>query len=94
MPSVADLVERAAIEKLAIPSNIRLGEELAAQGAVELLKVGPLTVTAKVHGGQTRTVELRAGKGGLAWSCTCTKEPDVFCKHCVAVALVTWDKAP
>ncbi len=94
MSSVADLVEPSAIERLAIPSNIRLGRELAARGAVEFLEFGPLAVKAKVRINQTRTVELRSQKGKLAWRCTCSSHADVFCKHCVAVALVTWEKAP
>jgi uncharacterized Zn finger protein len=94
MPSVADLVGPSAIEKLAIPSNIRLGRELAAQGAVEFLEFGPLVVKAKVRINQTRTVELRSVRGKLAWKCTCRSRADMFCKHCVAVALVTRGEAP
>lgn len=94
MPSVADLVERSIIEKLAIPSNVRLGEQLADQGAVELLEFAPLAVRAKVHGGVTRTVELRSVRGKLAWDCTCTKARKRLCKHAVAVAQVTREKAP
>jgi uncharacterized Zn finger protein len=94
MPSVADLVEPSAIEKLAIPSNIRLGRELAAQGAVEFLEFGPLIVKAKVRINQTRTVELRSSRGKLVWKCTCRSHADVFCKHSVAVALKTREKAP
>lgn len=94
MASVADLVERTLIEKLAIPSNVRAGQGLAAKGAVEFIEIGPLKVRAKVRIKQTRTVELRSKRGRLAWTCTCSSRDDVFCKHAVAVALVTWEKAP
>jgi uncharacterized Zn finger protein len=94
--SVADLVDAAALKRLATPSNLRLGRAIAARGGVALLKFGPLRVTAKVSvaGGARRTVELDSTLRGLRWKCTCTRKPDLFCKHCVAAAIVTWRKAP
>lgn len=98
MPSVADFVERSAVEKLAKPSDVRLGEAIATQGGVELTEFGPLKVLAKVGGVEAsptrRTVMLESTPAGLRWSCTCTRHTDHFCKHCVATALVTWEKAP
>jgi uncharacterized Zn finger protein len=94
MSSVADLVEPGHLDHLATPANLRLGRELADQSAVELLEFGPLKVAAKVGGGQRRSVELASTPQGLAWKCTCTSDPALFCKHCVAVALVTWEEAP
>ena len=91
--SVADLVPEAALQALATPSNLRLGREIAASGGVELLELGPLRVVAKVAGGQRRTVELNAVGGRLTFSCTCTSRADLFCKHCVAAAIVTSRKS-
>jgi uncharacterized Zn finger protein len=98
MPSVADLVEPTALETLATPATLRLGREIAEQGGVETIEFGPLKVRAnvgKVASAETRrTTELRADGKTLDWSCTCTGKPDNFCKHCAALAIVTWEKAP
>lgn len=37
--------------------------------------------------GQQRSVRLSSDAGGLRWRCTCTKNADHFCKHCVAAAV-------
>jgi uncharacterized Zn finger protein len=94
--SVADYLNPEAIHHLAIPSNIRLGEEIVAAGGVELGVFTPLEVTAKVHapGGERRTVSFLASETGLIWRCSCTTNQDLFCKHCVAAAHVTWEKSP
>ena len=98
MASVADLVEPTALETLATPATLRLGREIAAQGGVEILEFGPLKVRAhvgRVPSSETRrTTELRAYGKRLDWSCTCTSKPDNFCKHCAALAIVTWEKSP
>jgi uncharacterized Zn finger protein len=98
MPSVADLVEPEAVSHLATPSNLRLGRDILDQGGVELTRFEPSHVSAKVGGvaaaDQRRTVELISGPAGLEWSCTCTRREDLFCKHCVAAALVARQKAP
>ena len=97
MPSVADLVEPHLLSDLATPSALRLGREIAAADAVEFVEFGPLLVRAKVGGplttSQRRTTELRSDDGVLAWTCTCSRR-SMFCKHCVALAIATWDKAP
>jgi uncharacterized Zn finger protein len=92
--SVADLVAEAALRALATPSNLRLGREIAAAGGVELVEAMPLRVVAKVSGGQRRTVELASRGDGLGFTCTCSKKPGLFCKHCVALALVTSERSP
>lgn len=98
MPSVADLVDPTALDALATAATLRLGREIVEQGGVELIEFGPLKVRAhvgKVPSSETRrTAELRADGNTLAWSCTCTSKPDNFCKHCAALAIVTWGKAP
>jgi uncharacterized Zn finger protein len=98
MQSVADLAEPKALADLATPANLRLGREILDQGGVELTRLEPLHVSAKVGGvaaaDQRRTVELISGPAGLAWSCTCTKRKDLFCKHGVAAALAARRAAP
>lgn len=96
MPSVADLVEPIALDALATPATFRLGREIAAQRGVELIEFGPLRVRAHVGGVPSsetrRTTELRVDGKTLDWSCTCTGRGDNFCKHCVALAIVTWER--
>ena len=82
-----------AVTALATPANLRLGREIAAAG-VELVELSPSRAVAKVTGGQRRTVELVSECGELRWSCSCSKKADLFCKHCVAAALATREKAP
>ena len=98
MPYVADMVDTMDLETLVTPATLRLGREIAEQGGVELIELGPLKVRAhvgKVPSAQTRrTTELRAAGKTLDWSCTCTGKPDNFCKHCAALAIVIWETAP
>ena len=94
MSSVVDLVEPTHLDHLATPANLRLGRAIAAEGSVEILEFGTCRVTAHVSNGQRRSVELNSTPQGLEWRCTCTKRPDLFCKHCVAAAVATWEEAP
>jgi uncharacterized Zn finger protein len=94
MSAVADLVEPDHLRHLATLANLRLGEAIASAGGVELIELGPCQVVARVGSGQRRRVELASTPQGLAWRCTCTKRPDLFCKHCVAAAIVLWEEAP
>ena len=94
MSSVVDLVEPTHLHHLATPANLRLGREIAAAGGVEVVEFGTCRVTARVSNGQRRSVELSSTPQGLEWRCTCTKRPDLFCKHCVVVAVATWGEAP
>lgn len=97
MPSIVDLVQPHLLAGLATPANLRLGREIADQGGVALQTATPMRVEAKVGGvaaaGQRRTVELAAEPGGLRWSCACSRRADLFCKHCVAAAMVALQKA-
>ncbi len=96
MPAVADLVDHRVLARLATPANLRLGRKIVDQGGVELTQLGPLQASAKVGGVaaavQRRKVELAHGTAGLKWSCACTSRKDLFCKHCVATALVIREK--
>jgi uncharacterized Zn finger protein len=96
MPSVADLVEEESLGRLAGPDALAQGSVLAGQDHVHLEAFGPLRVTARVEdAGEGYRVELRSTGDGLAWSCGC---PDgrggAFCRHAVAAARVTWERAP
>ena len=74
--SVADLVSAAALEALATPSNLRLGHEIASEGGVELVELGPRRMVAKVTGGQRRTVEFfRRARQGSAFAAAARRSP-------------------
>jgi len=95
---VEELLSREQVEKLAKPAQVRNGEELAKAGMVELVEVNPQEVKARVKGltpgASTRKTELVVKNGRLNWRCTCTKNPNNFCKYLVATALETWRKSP
>jgi uncharacterized Zn finger protein len=92
MRSVADLVHHGVLVRLATPANLRLGRKIVDQGGVELAPSAPLRASARVGGvaaaDRRRIVELTSSASGLTWSCTCTTSKELFCKHCVATALV------
>ncbi len=91
MLSVVDLATPETLARLAQPANLGLGRDILDAGAVEITLNEPMRVVAKVGGapakGQRRTAELRATADRLEWSCACSRRRDLFCKHCVAVAL-------
>jgi len=94
MPSVADLVEEAALRRLADPETYARGVELAER--VRMSAFGPLRVAASVEGGdEPADVELSVGTAGLEWTCsTGDASAALICPHAVAVALETWRRAP
>lgn len=87
MPSVAALVTPDALVLLAQPANLRLGRRIVSEGEVELLTVHEDRVVGRVGDEQRRTTTLTIAKGDLHWRCTCTSDTELFCKHCVALAL-------
>jgi uncharacterized Zn finger protein len=94
MASVAELVDENALRRLAGPIGYRQGVDLAVSGCVQLASVGPGRVTARVEDLLFQHVELRSTGRGLSWSCTCREgEAQALCKHGVAVALETWQRA-
>jgi uncharacterized Zn finger protein len=94
MPSVIDLVEGPAIDRLAAPVDRDLGRALARDGAVHLTLAGPLTVAARVDGAPAVTATLIAAGVGLRYSCTCASgRAGVFCAHLVATARVAGERA-
>lgn len=85
------------LSALAIPSNVVYGTPIFERGAVEIIKSadnaveawsGGLDGSLKQGAGSRRRVQLWLDGDGLHWHCTGNpKNHDIFCKHCVAVAL-------
>lgn len=88
MNLVREYLVKKKIEDLAIPSNVREGNEIIKDFGVEIFQEGDDYIIAKVRGGTPRSVRLFISDGVLSWKCTCTNNPDIFCKHCVALANV------
>lgn len=96
-PTVKTLVSKAFIEANALPSNITYGKAIHGRKAVKIIEATAARVEAWVGGldgkvieggGSKRRVEFTASKAGLRWHCTGNpKDHQVFCKHCVALAL-------
>jgi uncharacterized Zn finger protein len=88
--SIADLADPDFLGRIARPSDLRSGGEIAREGEVELLDVKPGSVVARVKpvGGVRRTVTLCETPRGLSWKCSCSSRKDFFCKHCVAAGIV------
>ncbi len=94
MPSVTDLVEGPAIDRLAAAADRDLGRALARAGAVHLTHAGPFTVAARVDGAPAVTATLIAAGIGLRYSCTCAAgRGGSFCAHLVATARVAGERA-
>ena len=87
----AELIDPDSIADVATPANVRLGRELAADGEVVVTTSSPGRIEAQVGGGrsgtQRRRVVLWSSDDGLSWSCTCTNDAHLFCKHLVAAAV-------
>lgn len=95
MASVADLVEPAALQRLAASRALAAGRALAAADRVHITILGPLTVAARVDGPGRAATALSAAGSTLRWSCTCQPgRGGTFCEHLVATAQVAWDRAP
>jgi hypothetical protein len=96
MASVTDLVEDSALRHLASAQAYAEGMRDAGAGRVKLGALGPLRVTADVADDEgVWQVALRSGSEGLVWSCSCAEgRRYVFCRHCVAAAIITWRQPP
>ncbi len=90
MVDISELVAPDRLPGLATPANLRLGRAILVEGGVTMIEREPTRILAKVGGTPSanarRTVALTINAGGLAWSCTCTRRAELFCKHCVAAA--------
>lgn len=103
MGTITELLRKTGPESLAIPSNVRLGTIIYKRGGVEVIEHAPKKVEAwagglsgkSAEGGsQRRHVTLTTSSKGLSWNCTGNpKKHQIFCKHCVAVALAILDKS-
>lgn len=95
--SIKSLLSPAFIEAHAIPSNRAYGQAICDRGAVEIIEstderveawVGGLDGAVIEGGGSRRRVVLTTSDGELQWRCTGNpKDHQIFCKHCVALAL-------
>jgi uncharacterized Zn finger protein len=94
---LADTLSLEVIHRLAMPSNVRYGTAIYERGAVELIASTPTSVEAWVGGldgtvaeggGSRRRTRLTSTLDGLVWHCAGNpKQHQIFCKHCVALAL-------
>jgi uncharacterized Zn finger protein len=99
---VADLISPDDIERLALPSNLRYGQVIYKRGGVEFIAFTPLKVEGWVGGlngsvaeggSQRRRTQLISTLEGLQWNCTGNpKNHQIFCKHCVALAMAIRDR--
>ncbi|HSX30139.1 MAG TPA: hypothetical protein VLE73_06280 [Candidatus Saccharimonadales bacterium] len=97
MQNLSDLLSLEEIKRLSLPSNFAYGKAICDRGAVELIHKEPAAAEAWVGGldgtviegaGSRRRTQLYVSPKGLAWHCTGNpKNHDIFCKHCVALAL-------
>ena len=86
---VASLARRFELQRRAATEEFAAGVDLAAGGAVRLLDIRDLVVTARVDSGSAVDVELRAVDGRLEGRCTCRSAARP-CRHAVAVAHALW----
>ncbi len=99
--TIAELLSPEIIKNLAIPSNYRYGKAIYERGAVEFITrepqkvegwAGGLDGTVAEGAGQRRRVQFFATPEGLTWHCAGNpKDHQIFCKHCVALALAILD---
>ena len=95
--SLIQLLSQDFIKEHAIPSNIVYGTAICQRDAVSIIEFGDTRVEAWVGGldgkvieggGLRRRVEFIVAKDDLHWNCTGNpKNHQIFCKHCVALAL-------
>ncbi|TAL66810.1 MAG: hypothetical protein EPN82_16955 [Bacteroidetes bacterium] len=85
--TISELMDEELLRESSITSNFRLGKELYESKNVEITEFTGAKVSAIVHGGTSRKVELILNKDFLNWKCTCRLNQDKYCKHTVAVGL-------
>lgn len=94
---LSDHLTQSQIRELALPSNYKYGSAIFGRHAVKFITqsgdaveawVGGLDGSVIEGGGSRRRVNLWLEGGELAWHCTGNpKDHQIFCKHCVALAL-------
>lgn len=100
--TIASRLSTARIQELALPSNIRYGQAIYDRGGVEFIENEPSYVDAWVGGldgsvadggTQRRRIQFFIIDGELQWHCAeSAKKDQIFCKHCVALALTVLNK--
>lgn len=87
--SVLDPTTEDELRRLTQPAKIIHGHELAEKGDIAFGVFRPDRVEAQTSllGSNTRTTALWLEDGKLRWRCSCTKNPENFCRHLVATAL-------
>ncbi len=88
--SLAAVVTREALQRLAGAAGFDRGERYASDGAVlATAEDDDGALTGKVRGSRIYSVRLWVDDATLAFSCTCpVGAARLFCKHCVAVGLI------
>jgi uncharacterized Zn finger protein len=82
-------ITESTIRRTADPLSYKRGESYALSGRVRDLTTYGVTVQATVDSGTPHHVQLTITKAGIRGHCTCPYgQTNVFCKHCVATALV------
>jgi len=102
MNDLKELLSHSEIKRLSLPSNFKYGEAIFRRDAVKFIRneyieaeawVGGLDGAVIEGGGSHRRTQLFATKKGLSWHCAGNpKDHDIFCKHCVALALAILGK--
>jgi uncharacterized Zn finger protein len=88
--SLATILTRRVVHRLADAGSLERGADYAAHGRVHGLAHDGEVLVAEVVGSRRYRVRLWVEGGELAHACTCpVGEDGRFCKHCVAVGL-TW----
>jgi uncharacterized Zn finger protein len=97
MQHISELIGYDEVKRRALPSNFRYGEAIYQRGGVELIEtsatqaeawVGGLDGTVAEGAGSRRRTRLTTTPEGLSWHCAGNpKNHQIFCKHCVALAL-------
>lgn len=101
---VENFLTQAFIKDASLPSNLIYGKAIYRRGGIEFIRqeadsiegwAGGLDGTVKEGAGQRRRVTFTLSKEGLHWNCTGNpKNHQIFCKHCVALALAIKDSRP
>ena len=82
-------ITETSIRRTADPLSYKRGESYALSGRVRDLTSDGVIVQATVDAGTPHHVHLTITKSGIRGHCTCTYgQKNVFCKHCVATALI------
>lgn len=103
LPAVADLLSLEIIQEIARPSDLRYGQAIHDRGGIKFIAFTPTLVEAWVGGldgkvaeggSQRRRTQLFATSEGLTWHCAGNpKNHQIFCKHCVALALTILEQS-